>query len=141
MFLDLAKECTHALLSIANIQYWRESHKYFAAASDELALLHTWSLSAEEQFYLFWPLFLMLAKKTGRPFLMIALAGIVSLGGSIIMDPTDPQATFFLTPFRIFEFAIGAMLLNIRRKPEGLVAGVLSGGGLLAIIASALLFS
>ena len=42
MFLDLAKECTHALLSIANIQYWRESHQYFAPNSDELALLHCW---------------------------------------------------------------------------------------------------
>ena len=30
MFLDLAKESTHALLSISNIQYWRESHRYFA---------------------------------------------------------------------------------------------------------------
>jgi hypothetical protein len=45
MFLDLAKECTHALLSIVNIQYWRESHQYFASNSDELALLYCWSLS------------------------------------------------------------------------------------------------
>jgi peptidoglycan/LPS O-acetylase OafA/YrhL len=44
MFLDLAKESTHALLSISNIQYWRESHQYFAPNSDELALLHCWSL-------------------------------------------------------------------------------------------------
>src|ERR1700745_466464 len=44
MFLDLAKECTHALLSIANIQYWRESERYFAPNADELALLHFWSL-------------------------------------------------------------------------------------------------
>src|SRR5262249_29013905 len=65
MFLDLAKECTHALLSIANIQYWRESHQYFAANSDELALLHCWSLSAEEQFYLIWPMFVVLAQKLG----------------------------------------------------------------------------
>jgi peptidoglycan/LPS O-acetylase OafA/YrhL len=39
LFLDIAKECTHALLSIANIQYWREASHYFAAKSDELALL------------------------------------------------------------------------------------------------------
>jgi len=49
----LAKESTHALLSISNIQYWRESQEYFASASDQLALLHCWSLSLEEQFYLF----------------------------------------------------------------------------------------
>lgn len=40
MFLDVAKEGTHALLSISNVQYWRKSSQYFAAKSDELALLH-----------------------------------------------------------------------------------------------------
>ena len=77
MFLDLAKESTHALLSISNIQYWRESHQYFAPNSDELALLHCWSLSAEEQFYLFWPVFILLAWKSGRTFQMIAAAAVV----------------------------------------------------------------
>lgn len=140
MFLDLAKECTHALLSIANIQYWREAHQYFAAASDELALLHTWSLSAEEQFYLLWPLFLVLAKKSRRPFTMIALAGLVSFAGSMAIASSDPPAAFYLTPFRIFEFAIGAMLLALRNSPAGLAAQALSGGGIAAIVASAMLF-
>jgi peptidoglycan/LPS O-acetylase OafA/YrhL len=140
MFLDLAKECTHALLSIANIQYWRESHQYFAAASDELALLHTWSLSAEEQFYLFWPIFLVLAKRTGRPFTAIALAALISLVGAIAVANSDPTAAFFLTPFRIFEFATGAMLLALREGPAGPTAETLSGAGVVAIVASALLF-
>ncbi len=140
MFLDLAKECTHALLSIANIQYWRESHQYFAAASDELALLHTWSLSAEEQFYLFWPLLLVLAKKSRRPFAIIALAGLVSFAGAIAITASDPTAAFFLTPFRIFEFAMGAMLLALRKAPGGTTAEALSGAGITAIVASAMLF-
>jgi peptidoglycan/LPS O-acetylase OafA/YrhL len=66
MFLDVAKEGTHALLSISNIQYWRESRQYFAPNSDELALLHCWSLSLEEQFYLLWPVLIVLAWKVGR---------------------------------------------------------------------------
>jgi peptidoglycan/LPS O-acetylase OafA/YrhL len=140
MFLDLAKECTHALLSIANIQYWREAHQYFAAASDELALLHTWSLSAEEQFYLFWPLLLVMAKKSRRPFTVIALAALVSFAGSIAIATSDPPAAFYLTPFRIFEFAIGAMLLALQKSPAGPAAEVLSGAGIAAIVASAMLF-
>jgi peptidoglycan/LPS O-acetylase OafA/YrhL len=44
MFLDLAKESTNALLWISNIQYWGESHQDFAPTSDELALLHCWSV-------------------------------------------------------------------------------------------------
>ena len=140
MFLDLAKECTHALLSIANIQYWREAHQYFAAASDELALLHTWSLSAEEQFYLFWPLLLVMAKKSRRPFTVIALSALVSFAGSIAIATSDPPAAFYLTPFRIFEFAIGAMLLALQKSPAGPAAEVLSGAGIAAIVASAMLF-
>jgi peptidoglycan/LPS O-acetylase OafA/YrhL len=140
MFLDVAKESTHALLSIANIQYWREAHQYFAAASDELALLHTWSLSAEEQFYLLWPLFLVFAKKTGRPFTAIAAAALASFAGSVAIAISDPPAAFFLTPFRIFEFAIGALLLGLKKSPAGPAAEALSGAGIAAIVASAMLF-
>jgi peptidoglycan/LPS O-acetylase OafA/YrhL len=142
MFHDLAKESTHALLSIANIQYWRESHQYFAANSDELALLHCWSLSAEEQFYLFWPVMLVLASKWGRPFQVIGAAGIISFVLSVVLTRWDPVAVFFLMPFRIFEFAIGAFVLQLeaRLRIGTVVAEWLSSSGLVAIIASVLLF-
>src|SRR5580700_9953365 len=108
MFLDLAKECTHALLSIANIQYWREAQHYFAASSDELALLHVWSLSLEEQFYLIWPVLIVLAHRLGRTFAAIGFLGFASFAAAIMVARSDPSAVFFLMPFRIFEFAIGA---------------------------------
>jgi peptidoglycan/LPS O-acetylase OafA/YrhL len=142
MFLDLAKECTHALLSIANIQYWRESHQYFAPNADELALLHFWSLSLEEQFYLVWPLFIVLANRMGRPYQAIALVGLLSLLGAIGISRTDPLAAFFLMPFRIFEFAVGALVLAVetRFRPSERIAEALSAGGILCIAASMLLF-
>jgi peptidoglycan/LPS O-acetylase OafA/YrhL len=143
MFLDLAKECTHALLSISNIQYWRESHQYFAPSSDELALLHCWSLSLEEQFYLFWPVFIVLARKLGRTFLVIAIAAGASFLFSILAARTDPLAVFFLMPFRIFEFAAGAvvLLLEARFRLSEPVAEGLSVAGMLCIAASVLLFT
>jgi peptidoglycan/LPS O-acetylase OafA/YrhL len=143
MFLDLAKECTHALLSISNIQYWRESHQYFAPNSDELALLHCWSLSLEEQFYLLWPLFIVLARKTGRPYQAIAVAALASLLGAIGIAKADPLAAFFLMPFRIFEFAAGALVLPLaaRFRPSRTIAEGLFAGGLLCIVASMLLFN
>ena len=142
MFLDLAKESTHALLSIANIQYWRESHRYFAPNSDELALLHFWSLSLEEQFYLLWPLFIVAARRTGSTFTAIFVAALASLVGSIIVAGHDPTAVFFLMPFRIFEFGIGAfvLLLERRHRLDGQAAEALSGGGIICIAASAILF-
>jgi peptidoglycan/LPS O-acetylase OafA/YrhL len=142
MFLDLAKEATHALLSISNIQYWRESHRYFAANSDELALLHCWSLSVEEQFYLVWPAFIILARKSGHTFAVIAIAALVSLLSSIVVAKSDPLAAFFLMPFRIFEFAVGALVLRLETgfRLSAVAAEGLSAAGILCIVASALLF-
>jgi peptidoglycan/LPS O-acetylase OafA/YrhL len=142
MFLDLAKECTHALLSIANIQYWRESHQYFAPNSDELALLHCWSLSLEEQFYLIWPLLIIVAQRMGRPFQVIAVAALASWLGSMMVSKSDPLAAFFLMPFRICEFGVGALVLwlesNVRLQDS--IAEALSAGGIICIVASVVLF-
>jgi peptidoglycan/LPS O-acetylase OafA/YrhL len=143
MFLDLAKECTHALLSISNIQYWRESYQYFAASSDDLALLHCWSLSLEEQFYLFWPIFIVLAQKAGRVFIVIVVAAVASFAASIIVAKADPLAAFFLMPFRIFEFAGGALILRLEKtiKLNLFSAELLSISGILAIGMSVALFN
>ena len=142
MFLDVAKEGTHALLSISNIQYWRECHQYFAPNSDELALLHCWSLSLEEQFYLFWPILIVLAWKRGRAFESIAVAGLASITASSLVAKVDPLAVFFLMPFRISEFACGALVLFLERRvrPSAAAAESLSAIGMLCIVASVLLF-
>src|SRR6201993_5107595 len=142
MFLDVAKEGPHALLWISNIQYWRESHQYFAPNSDELALLHCWSLSLEEQFYLVWPLFIVLAHRFGRTFEAIAIAAMASLLSSIVVTRTDPSATFFLTPFRIYEFGCGALVLVLEKRslPGRLAAECLAAAGVIAIVASAMIF-
>jgi peptidoglycan/LPS O-acetylase OafA/YrhL len=142
MFQDLAKEATHAILSISNIQYWRESNSYFAPRSENLALLHCWSLSLEEQFYLMWPLLLVVASKVQRTFEVVAAVGVVSLAFSMIVSRSDPSAVFFLTPFRIYEFVMGAMVLmaesNTRLTPR--LSEALFAAGLLSILASAAFF-
>jgi peptidoglycan/LPS O-acetylase OafA/YrhL len=142
MFRDVAKEGTHALLWISNIQYWRESHLYFAPNSDDLALLHCWSLSLEEQFYLVWPLFIVLAHRFGRTFQAIAIAAFLSLLSSILVTRTDPSAAFFLTPFRIYEFGCGALVLLLEERLllGRATASYLSAGGVIAIVASVMTF-
>ena len=141
MFLDLAKECTHALLSIANIQYWRESHQYFAPNSDELALLHCWSLSAEEQFYFGWPLLLVIAHWLGRVRETIMLAAALSFAASIVVGRIESSAAFFLTPFRIFEFGCGALVLFMHDIRLGnTVREVTSAAGIGTIVVSVLAF-
>jgi peptidoglycan/LPS O-acetylase OafA/YrhL len=142
MFRELAKECTHALLSIANIQYWRQSFSYFAPNSDELALLHFWSLSLEEQFYLVWPVLIVLAHRINRAFTIVAKAGLASLIAAALVARSDPSAVFFLMPFRIYEFAIGALvLLAEKRLPLSTAAAEgVQATGLVGTVASVLLF-
>jgi peptidoglycan/LPS O-acetylase OafA/YrhL len=140
MFLDLAKECTHALLSIANIQYWRESHQYFAPNSEELAMLHCWSLSVEEQFYLVWPLFLVWCYRAKRVREAVLLTTLASFAAAVIFARIDASAVFFLMPFRIFEFGCGAIFLFLEERPRTKsVREGLSASGLAATIGSALL--
>jgi peptidoglycan/LPS O-acetylase OafA/YrhL len=102
-----------ALAALAsNIQFWR-STGYFAAASEEMPLLHTWSLSLEEQFYLLVPLFLMLLfqlKKSSWVRTILILVTIGSLIMAAIGIHHAPSATFFLLPFRAWELAVGSLL-------------------------------
>lgn len=121
----------HAILSISNFYFWNESG-YFDAEATIKPLLHTWSLSVEEQFYLFWPILIVLLVtkfKTMHVLAILSLVGVASfllnlvfLGGeysflpgklaSVVGAFSDGRATiFYLTPFRIFEFAIGAVLV------------------------------
>ncbi|MGJ4903698.1 acyltransferase family protein [Bradyrhizobium sp. HKCCYLS2058] len=113
---QLAKEATHGLLSIANIQYWREASAYFAPSADQLPLLHLWSLSAEVQFYALAPLLLMWLGTRRHVFRAIAAIGLLSLAAAALWSSRDPDAVFFLTPFRVFEFAIGALAIPLEAR-------------------------
>ena len=110
---ELSKESTHAMLSISNIQFWRESSSYFALASDQLPLLHFWSLSLEVQFYLVWPCVILLGSRLNRLLFAIVSIASVSFCFAIACNAQNPEAVFFLMPFRMFEFAIGGSVVFV----------------------------
>ena len=103
-----------SLLSVSNIYFWSESG-YFDTASGLKPLLHTWSLSVEEQFYLVWPALLFFiggrsAKIIGAIFLVLFSTSLVA---AKLATDVMPGAAFFFMPFRIYEFVIGAALALI----------------------------
>ena len=102
----------NATLSLSNFYFWLESG-YFDADAYTKPLLHTWSLGVEEQFYLFWPVLLVLLSRflSSRTlkFSLVALF-ILSLIVSEVFISTAPVAAFYLTPFRVFEFSFGALI-------------------------------
>ena len=102
-----------ALGFVSNVYFWRSSG-YFSEDAHIAPLLHTWSLAVEEQFYLFWPLalILMLSRAPSRQ-LLLPLAGaafFISLAGAEFGNSNYPQPTFYLLPTRAFELLAGAGL-------------------------------
>src|SRR6202790_488532 len=84
---------------------------YFDIESARKPLLHLWSLGIEEQFYLFWPLILMLAARLRLSILATAcVIGIASFVLNVAMIGLDPVATFYLPFNRALELPAGAAL-------------------------------
>lgn len=121
-------------LSLGNIFFWQQDLRYFAPASAEQPLLHTWSLGVEEQFYLFWPLFVLLCYRyLGWRVLVIFTAAILALSllGSELAASSysyKPEA-YYLLPFRMFEMMMGGLVaLTYTKLPvlENKVSSLLS---------------
>jgi peptidoglycan/LPS O-acetylase OafA/YrhL len=84
---------------------------YFDIESGKKPLLHLWSLGIEEQFYLFWPLILMLAARWRLSLLAVAsVLGVASFGLNVALIGPDPVATFYLPFTRAWELLAGATL-------------------------------
>jgi len=84
---------------------------YFDIESGKKPLLHLWSLGIEEQFYLFWPLILMLVARMRLGFLAAAsVIGVASFALNVVLIGSDPVATFYLPFTRVWELSAGAAL-------------------------------
>ena len=105
------KSLAAAVLFAANIFFYG-GRGYFADGTDVLPLHHTWSLAVEEQFYLFFPLLLLLLSRLRRPALnsLIAFIAVLSFSLSLYYMSASQEAAFYLLLPRAWELAIGALL-------------------------------
>ncbi len=84
---------------------------YFDVESAKKPLLHLWSLGIEEQFYLFWPVILLVAARLRLSLLTVAaILGLASLVFNVALIGSNPVATFYLPFTRVWELLAGAGL-------------------------------
>lgn len=143
-FMAYIKSALYSSGFIANIYMWQNLGGYFSSSANMTPLLHLWSLGIEEQFYLIWPIVLILLTKfiPKFRFILIIIAIILSIVVSQIIANIAPSIAYFLLPFRAFELLIGAAIAFIPIRKNSLVCSNLASIlGLALIIYSALTFS
>ena len=130
----------------SNILLWWESG-YFDAASESKPLLHLWSLSVEEQFYLVWPALLTVQLWGTQRRLAVISIVVVSFGACVWMASTAPVANFYLPGTRLWELGAGSLLALMlhRRGTTALFttawAQVAAAGGLVGVVAACFVIS
>ncbi len=95
----------------SNVYFWRNTD-YFAPAAEEQPLLHTWSLAVEEQYYVLFPLFLLLCWRLGRSriFWLTSLIALLSFALADWASKNHSAANFYLLPTRAWELLAGSLL-------------------------------
>ena len=142
---EFGRSITSSALFGANIHFYRTTD-YFALPAQEQPLLHTWSLAIEEQFYLIWPLVLLLlltrvSRRTA--FIVLTVAIAASLASFLAYSWIEPTYAFFMPHTRAWGLLLGALLAlsvdGLNFSPR--VSETLAVLGLAGIGASILVFS
>jgi peptidoglycan/LPS O-acetylase OafA/YrhL len=145
---SLADSLREILASTLYVENWSLAlgSVNYLSSHDATVAQHYWSLSLEEQFYIFWPLLLLGATWLGVKFFarrrwlpmigIVVVVSVISLIMSLAYTHTNPAEAFFVTFTRVWEFGAGAVLALLPKwRPRGaLWPNVLGYAGLAAIL-------
>ena len=141
LFVDYAKSLIASTLFISNIYFWKEKG-YFSNAAAEKPLLHTWSLSVEEQYYIFFPIIILiiLKFKKNRLVFSILLILLASLMLNYVGGLKSNEGNFYLVFTRIWELLSGACAVKIGNSKLNRMSNTYSAIGLIGIFFSLIFF-
>jgi peptidoglycan/LPS O-acetylase OafA/YrhL len=150
---DIGGDVVAAALYVVNWRFADRSVDYLAEDVDPSPVQHFWSLAVEEQYYLVWPVLLLiltwLARRHGRRlgrslWVGLAIIAVPSFVWSVYQTAYEPASAFFITTTRMWELAVGAAVAIgaawFARMPQT-TAVVLGWAGVAAIVAGGLLLS
>lgn len=141
-FRELGNEMASQSLFSSNLLFTKQGG-YFDRASELKPLLHTWSLAVEEQFYLFFPLFLFLISRYLKPALSLVLwsGTVLSLLLALVCVGISQRYAFYLLPFRGWELLAGALIAvgAVPNRASASTKEAVSFAGL-ALLAASLFF-
>jgi peptidoglycan/LPS O-acetylase OafA/YrhL len=136
----LGKSAASTAIFYQNFYFWSSSG-YFAGAAEMMPLLHTWSLAVEEQYYIVFPLFLMLLAGRQDSLKWLLLLGlVVSFALCVVLTARSPGAAFYLLPTRAWELLAGAAIAIMPWTPVPVLRQLFSVFGPGLILAAVLLY-
>jgi peptidoglycan/LPS O-acetylase OafA/YrhL len=125
---EQASAAAAATLWLSNFHFAFLHMGYFAPGPETNLFLHTWSLGVEEQFYLIWPLLVVLAMSawegakrpsdTRRLKWLFGVIFIASLALSLYWTQHSPHMAFYMMPSRAWQFALGALVFLLVGSPQ-----------------------
>jgi peptidoglycan/LPS O-acetylase OafA/YrhL len=110
-FLTLVKNALSSLVAFSNFSYATQSG-YFDEAARQNWLLHTWSLSLEWQFYIFYPLAVVMILRYSSLRILkssIIIATLLSFFIGVYASLKFPELSYYMLPSRMWEFMVGGL--------------------------------
>ena len=141
--VPLVTDAQSALLYVANWNFLSQQNDYFATGVDESPFLHFWSLAIEEQFYVVFPVLLLLLVRASRRWSGATVAVLVgllvlSLGSQLLWAGVDPNRAYYGTDARLYQLLAGALLAvtlrGLARRPGSALAGTGALAGLAVLL-------